>query len=294
MKRNRLKYQSPPAPAAPGPPPTSKPRRGLANGAGSRGCRLPLLKCDLFFFPFQQRKRKGWALADGRGRAAEKTLLCRALRVWLCRREPILGGHGREPPPHAKSARKGARAASSASSASCGLRFPPLGSQARSLAGHLGPRGALVRTQFTREKAERPPTFRQSEEPGTSRPLGGGRGGGQVNRSGLGSCVFLPGRLLTLETGLIGGSGRALRSGPGSVLVAESHLARHSPGKLSHRGGIHLPSIPTGEQAMHTVLVKRKHVQWPNYPKKHSARLNVSCVFVMTFNTCKIFFFVKT
>lgn len=178
-----------------------------------------------------------------------------------------------------------------------GLVRPPLPASGESSpvpGGASGPPGALVRTQFTREKGERPPTFRQSEEPGTSRPLGGGRGGGQVNRSGLGSCVFLLGRLLTLETGLIGGSGRALRSGPGSVLVAESHLARHSPGKLSHRGGIHLPSIPTGEQAMRTVLVKRKHVQWPNYPKKHSARLNVSCVFVMTFNTCKIFFFVKT
>lgn len=157
MKRNRLKYQSPPAPAAPGPPPTSKPRRGLANGAGSRGCRLPLLKCDLFFFPFQQRKRKGWALADGRGRAAEKTLLCRALRVWLCRREPILGRHGREPPPHAKSARKGARAASSASSASCGLRFPPLGSQARSLAGHLGPRGPWSGRSSRGRKRKGPP-----------------------------------------------------------------------------------------------------------------------------------------
>lgn len=290
MKRNRLKYQSPPAPAAPGPPPTSKPRRGLANGAGSRGCRLPLLKCDLFFFLFNKESARAGPWLTG-GDAPRKRRFCAehfesgsagGSRFWAvtgASRPRTQSQPGRAPGRPPRPPR------------------PPLPASGESSpvpGGASGPPGALVRTQFTREKAERPPTFRQSEEPGTSRPLGGGRGGGQVNRSGLGSCVFLLGRLLTLETGLIGGSGRALRSGPGSVLVAESHLARHSPGKLSHRGGIHLPSIPTGEQAMRTVLVKRKHVQWPNYPKKHSARLNVSCVFVMTFNTCKIFFFVKT
>lgn len=75
MKRNRLKYQSPPAPAAPGPPPTSKPRRGLANGAGSRGCRLPLLKCDLFFFLFNKESARAGPWLTG-GDAPRKRRFC--------------------------------------------------------------------------------------------------------------------------------------------------------------------------------------------------------------------------
>lgn len=146
------------------------------------GCRLLLLKCDLFFFPFQQRKRKGWALAGGAGDAPREDAFVQrpsesgsAGRSRFC---SVAGASHRHT--HARTQSQPARAPRAAP------RPPAVSGESSPVPGWAsGLPGALVKTQFARRKAESPPRFGQSEKPGTSRPLGGG---GEGDRESV--CVW--------------------------------------------------------------------------------------------------------
>lgn len=136
------------------------------------GCRLLLLKCDLFFSLFNKESARAGPSLAGRGTRLGKTLLCRGLRS-LALPAGAVSAASRAPATatrtHARTQSQPARAPRAAP------RPPAVSGESSPVPGWApGLPGALVKTQFARKKAESPPRFGQSEKPGTSRPLGGG------------------------------------------------------------------------------------------------------------------------